>query len=133
VIHETSLFSLYATRQIANLGRDGASLAHLLMATDTSHPLDQAKEGLGDVRVTSPRTSGGRKGFTAQLHPHKRAYFKMNPRGFGMMGRGVAYYGPTSTLALLYWLLRARTDWRMSRAPWIFGGGPGVIVRSLRR
>jgi hypothetical protein len=22
---------------------------------------------------------------------------------------------------------------RMSRAPWIFGGGPGVIVTSLRR
>ncbi len=29
--------------------------------------------------------------------------------------------------------LRPELALRMSRAPWIFGGGPGVIVTSLRR
>jgi hypothetical protein len=38
--------------------------------------------------------------------------------------------GSIGAAALLYRLLLRR---RMSRAPWIFGGGRGVIVTSLRR
>jgi hypothetical protein len=109
--YETSLFALYAARQIANLGREGGSLAFVLQTTDTSNPLEQAKERLDEVRVVSPLVSrGGRKGFTCELRPDKRAFFKLNAHGFGMMGRGAGYYAPTSTLALFYWLLNQRKD-----------------------
>jgi hypothetical protein len=109
--YETCLFGLYAARQVANLGRDGASLAFVLQTTDTSNPLEQALERLDDVRVGSPRSSGGgRKGFTCELRPEKRAFFKLDMHGFGMLGKGAGYYAPTSTLALLYWLLERRKD-----------------------
>jgi hypothetical protein len=108
--YETSLFALYAARQIANLRAEGASLAFVLQTTDTSNPLAQALERLDEVRVSSPGGPGGRKGFTCELRPDKRAFFKLNAHGFGMMGRGVGYYAPTSTLALLYWLLERRKD-----------------------
>ena len=48
---ETCLFALYAARQIANLRRDGYSLAGVLAATDTANPRRQAEERLGDVRL----------------------------------------------------------------------------------
>lgn len=110
--YETSLFALYAARQIANLRAEGSSLAFVLQTTDTSNPLAQTQARLDEVRVSSPRGGGGggRKGFTCELRPDKRAFFKLNAHGFGMMGRGVGYYAPTSTLALLYWLLDRRKD-----------------------
>ena len=106
---ETCLFALYAARQIANLRRDGYSLAGVLAATDTANPRRQAEERLGDVRVTSPRSAGGRKGFTAEIRERGGA-FKLKAHGFGMLGKGVGYYSPISTMALLYWLLDRRKD-----------------------
>src|SRR5207253_6031495 len=97
-------------RQIANLRAEGASLAYVLQTTDTTNPLRQAEERLDEVRVSSPRGRAGRKGFTCTLRPDKRASFKLNAHGFGMMGAGVGYYAPTSTLALLYYLLNRRKD-----------------------
>jgi hypothetical protein len=111
--YETCLFALYAARQIASLGPDGDSLAFVLQTTDTSNPLPQTVERLDEVRLVAPRWAGrggGRKGFTCELRPDKRAFFKLHLHGFGMMGRGVSYYAPTSTLALLYWLLDRRKD-----------------------
>jgi hypothetical protein len=107
---ETCLFALYAARQIANLTVEGQSLAYVLGTTDTADPLRQTEERLDEVRVSSPRSRGGRKGFTAELRPDRRAFFKLNAHGFGMLGKGVGYYAPTSTLALLYWLLNRRKD-----------------------
>lgn len=110
--YETCFLALYAARQIANLGSDGASLAFVLQTTDTSNPLEQTIERLDEVRVISPAAGGdrGRKGFTCELRPDKRAFFRLHAHRFGMMGRGVGYYAPTSTLALLYWLLNRRRD-----------------------
>jgi hypothetical protein len=116
--YETSLFALYAARQIANLRAEGASLAFVLQTTDTSNPLAQTRERLDEVRVSSPRgAGGGRKGFTCELRPDRQACFRLHAHGFGMMGRGVGYYAPTSTLALLYWLLaRRKADATYQRA-----------------
>jgi hypothetical protein len=110
--YETSLFALYAARQIANLRAEGAWLASVLQTTDTSDPLPQVVERLDEVRVVAPnaRAAGGRKGFEARLRPEKRGFFKLYARGFGLMGRGAGYYAPTSTLALLYLLLNRRTS-----------------------
>jgi hypothetical protein len=112
--HETALFALFAARQIANFRNDqvAQSLSAALMSLDEANPLGDLEARLaGDLLVRSPaRNDGGRKGFTAELRPDKRGAFKLYPRGFGLLGRGVAYYAPTSTLALLCWLLRRRPD-----------------------
>lgn len=110
--HETSLFALFATRQLANLRGDWVadSLAATLAEIDLRRPADDAREKLGDVQLVTPSAPGGRKGFTAELRPDKRGFFKMNPRGFGLMGKGVSYYAPTSTVALLVYLLGRRPD-----------------------
>lgn len=110
--HETSLFALFATRQLANLRGDWVanSLAATLADIDLHRPADDAREKLGDVQLVTPSAPGGRKGFTAELRPEKRGFFKMHPRGFGMLGKGVSYYAPTSTVALLAYLLDRRSD-----------------------
>jgi hypothetical protein len=111
--YETSLFALFAARQIAN-GRGDAfssSLAEVLFSINETSPLSHVESQLeGEVRVGSPTSRGGRKGFTAEFRPEKRAFFKLNMHGFGMLGKGVGYYAPTSTLALLCWMLRRRHD-----------------------
>jgi hypothetical protein len=111
-LHETSLFALYAARQIANLRGEGGSLASVLLSIDTSRPLADVESRLdGELRISSPSgRSGGSKGFTVELRPDKRGFFKLHAHGFGMLGRGVGYYAPSSTLALLCWLLRRRQD-----------------------
>lgn len=115
MFYETYLFSLYAARHIANLGADdfaGSSLASVLLSIDTSNPLADVESRLeGEVHIGSPtRDRGGRKGFTAELRPEKRAFFNLKLHGFGLLGKGAGYYAPTSTLALLCWLLRRRKD-----------------------
>ncbi len=109
---ETSLFALFATRQLANLRGDwvATSLAATLADVDLGRPADDAREKLGDVQLVTPSAPGGRKGFTAELRPEKRGFFKMHARGFGLMGKGVSYYAPTSTVALLAYLLGRRPD-----------------------
>lgn len=109
---ETSLFALYATRQLANLRGDwiASTLAEALADLDVDEAEGQARRQLGDVQLVPPSSTRGRKGFTAQLRPEKRGFFKLNPRGFGVLGKGVQYYAPTSTLALLTHLLSRRSD-----------------------
>jgi hypothetical protein len=125
--YETCLFALYAARQIANLGADGASLAYVLQTTDTTNPLRQAEERLDEVRVSSPRGRAGRKGFTCTLRPNKRASFKLNAHGFGMMGTWVGYYAPTSTLG------QARARAAPPRAPRRPARRPAVPGRARRK
>jgi hypothetical protein len=114
LLYETSLFALYAARQIVNFRNDqvAQSLAATLMDIDEVNPLEDIEARLeGDLRIGSPTRAGkGRKGFTAELRPDKRATFKLHPHGFGALGKGVSYYAPTSTLVLLCWLLRRRAD-----------------------
>jgi hypothetical protein len=108
---EIWLFALYAARQIASTGgATASSLSGVLGTIDEQAPLVQVEQLLGDVVVTSPTQGGGRRGFTAELRPDRRGFFKLHARGFGLMGQGVGYYAPTSTLALLTWLLRRRVD-----------------------
>lgn len=113
-LYETMLFALFAARHIAN-GRGSftyASLAETLFSLDEHEPLPGAAEALKEVGATvgSPSVAGGRKGFTCTLRPEKRGFFKLHPHGFGMLGKGVDYYAPTSTLALLVWLLSRRVE-----------------------
>jgi hypothetical protein len=112
--YETSLFALFAARQISNGRGDFASssLAEVLFSLDERKPLADVEQRLeGEVLISSPTTRrGGRKGFTVEFRPEKRGFFKLHMHGFGMLGKGAGYYVPTSTLALLCWLLRRRAD-----------------------
>lgn len=107
---EVSLFALYAARQIVNLRHDGYALATVLAATDAADPLRQAEQRVGELRFSSPRLLDGRKGFTVEFRPGARVFFKFNAHGFGLLGKGIGYYSPTSTIALLHWLLNRRKD-----------------------
>jgi hypothetical protein len=102
---EVHLFAHYACRQIANLGGE-PTLCAALAGVDPAEPLVSVEQMLDDVTVSSPQTRGGARGFTAEFRPGPR--FKLKGHGFGLMGKGVGYYAPTSTLALLCWLLRRR-------------------------
>lgn len=109
---ETSLFALFAARQIANFGRDwvGQSLSATLADIDPASALADVTSRLGDVRLASEFSGSGRKGFTAELRPEKRGFFKLKIHGMGFMGKGAGYYGPTATLCVLAHLLGRRTD-----------------------
>jgi hypothetical protein len=104
---EIHLFTLYACRQIANL-RGELSLCSALAGIDRIAPLAHVEQLLDDVTVGSPRARGGARGFTVEYRPGPR--FKLKGHGFGMLGKGIGYYAPTSTLAFLLWLLRRRHD-----------------------
>ena len=81
----------------------------MLFSIDEYMPLTEVEGRLaGDVRITSASGRDGRKGFTAELRPEKRGFFKLHTHGSGMLSKGIGHYAQTSTLALLCWLLRRR-------------------------
>jgi hypothetical protein len=117
-MHEVMLFALFAARQIANFGGDATaqSLSWALTALDEDAPLRSAMEKLDGVALVPPSSGGGRKGFKAEYRLSKRGFFKVKPKGFGMLGSGVGYYAPTSTIALLAYLLGRRESSQARRA-----------------
>ena len=110
---ETSVFALFAARQISSTGGfTGSSLSEVLFSFSETNPVIGVESYLAEmeVQVGSPSGRGGHKGFTAEFRPEERNFFKLHGHGFGMLGKGVDYYAPTSTVALLWWLLRHRQD-----------------------
>jgi hypothetical protein len=109
---ESLLFALYAARQVANFGRAdavGASLGTALAAVDADDPTNWVATALEEVRVVASSGARGRKGFNVTFRPEP-LYFKVNPYGFGMLGRGVPYYSLPSTLVLLSYLLNRNVE-----------------------
>jgi hypothetical protein len=116
--YDTMLFCLFAARQIANLRGDtfATSLAVKLSGIDPEASFAAARELLAPVRVSSRATHGPPhgvkrpKGFTAEFRPARGSFFKLHTHGFGVLSKGIGYYAPTSTLALLTWLLGTRHE-----------------------
>jgi hypothetical protein len=108
---ETMLFCLFAARQIANLRGDqpAQSLCQMLTLIDEDAPLESVTDRVEALRTPSPKPVG-RKGFTADLRKQDRGFFKLGTHGFGILSKGIGYYAPVSTLALLAWLLDRRVD-----------------------
>lgn len=116
-LYETMLFALFAARQLANGSKkfvSNTSLAEGLSVLGEREPLPEVVEALetlgGGIKVGTPTTPGGRKGFTCTLRPEKRQFFKLHQHGFGLLGKGLPYYAPIATIALLAWLLARRED-----------------------
>jgi hypothetical protein len=109
--YETMLFCLFSARQIANLRGDAQAqaLVEILTLVDEDAPLASVETRLEDLRTPSPKPVG-RKGFTADLLEQDRGFFKLGTHGFGLLSKGIGYYAPLSTLALLAWLLNERAD-----------------------
>ena len=106
---ESSLFAAYAARQLVNLRKGVSSemLASTLASLEHPESDDDIPEQLGDTRIVAPSPRRGRKGFEATVALKDGIpLITLHPRGFGMLGRGVDFYAPTSTLALYLHLLR---------------------------
>jgi hypothetical protein len=126
---EIILFSLYATRAIANLRQTEAaqlltrSLAELVHASTEDLAAFTAGEGPSarsdeEIRVRflpDDAPPSGEKTFQAHVRfldnePNPRIVFTMKPRGFGLLSKSVDHYAPGSVLVLLYALLKRRVD-----------------------
>lgn len=134
---ELLLFCLFAARQLVNLGDEVSwQLDEALKAVDSSPDrlLELADQGLGSLSIVPHPGDAGNKRFAASLScgpsfdlgPFNPAdegeeiwigrardwaiSFEMAPHGFGLLGRGVNYYAPTSVLVLLTDLAQRRQD-----------------------
>jgi hypothetical protein len=126
---ELILFCLYATRAIANLRQTEAAqmlteslaaLAHatteeLVAFTEGEGPPMAGSTSVQVVLLDPGEAISGDKTFQANVRfldnePNPRILFAMKPRGFGLLSKGVDYYAPSSVLALLYALLKRRTN-----------------------
>lgn len=111
-MYEAMLFALFAARHLANDGSSSASqmLGQVLFSLDEREPRAEVLEALSHVKLISPNGRGGRKGFSCEFRPEKRAFFKLHLHGFGLLGKGMDYYAPWATIALLAWLLDRRQE-----------------------
>lgn len=110
---EVLLWCLYAIRTMVNLGSGpiSASLANLLSQAEDLVAVLSDHEHVGEYRLVSYHGTPGRKRFEASLNfSDSKLRFTLNPIGFGVLGRGVGYYAPTSVLALLQHLCRRRAS-----------------------
>ena len=111
---EILLFSFFATRNIANLGRRdtvGSSLGDALCRVHDDKSVYRLLREFGgtDLRLVDPRKESGPKRFNATLRLTRRGpIFKLKAHGVGVLGKGLGFYSPTATLALLAYLLQRR-------------------------
>jgi len=106
-------FSCHTLRQMVCLGYDRVSdsLAAVLreMRHKTVWTMGLANE-FGKARVVPYRGSPGKKNFTANLSfsgdNASRVSFILDTQGFGILGRGLGYYSPTSVVGLLIYMAR---------------------------
>ena len=122
------MFCLFMSRQIVNLGRGPSqSLRSIFQRLSSIEDLIETKDAVSQqIKLVPQRAQSGKKRFTAELSCSPRfdlegltefdgnnidlrlremkewgIVFSMQPHGFGLLGRGVNYYGPTSVMALL--------------------------------
>lgn len=121
---EIHLFTLYTLRQMSNLGVDQITdgLGELLLSVDDVILDFAAGHEVAGVRLIRYPGTPGVKRFSVQAHirPDGHATLDLRPKGFGLLGRGVGYYVPTSVIVLLRFLAM-----RMAASP--------VYLRCLSR
>jgi hypothetical protein len=103
-IGEVALFTLFAIRQLSNLGQTDAadSLAHVL--TTAPQGIEQLADGKTQTGLKIVPYPGhqGRKRFLARLRfGDASTRFDLKAKGFGWLASGVGYYAPAAVLGLL--------------------------------
>jgi hypothetical protein len=110
---EIGLFAAFAARQVANLRKDEAMQPMCYALTQLPHAEggDEIPDAIGETRIVSPSPNQGRKGFVGTYkNRNGLPLVNLKPRGFGMMGRGVGFYAPTATIALLFSCLKGMSE-----------------------
>lgn len=110
--HELVFAACYAFRHLANLGNDavGRSLALVLSRMDPpSLTALIGKRTDAGATLVPYQGAPGFKRFTARLRPRPMDVdFRLRVHGFGLFGRGLGYYSPTSVVMLLQFLAERR-------------------------
>jgi hypothetical protein len=112
-VAEVALFAAFAARQVANLPRDPGTRSLCMALAELPHPetAEEIPEQVGETRIVPPSPAQGRKGFVGSFKTRNGLpLINLKPKGFGLMGRGVGFYSPTATIALLFYLLRRQSD-----------------------
>ena len=110
---EILAFCLYSLRQLVNLGMNEASqsLGALLARAGPALRELAHHESPGGAKLVPYQGAPGRKRFLARLRcSSEHVDFHVKAKGFGLLGRGVAYYVPNSIQLLLRYLARRRID-----------------------
>lgn len=111
---EILLFACFALRHIANLERSqGPDLVADLLTTVDDDAMQQMASDeadiFGDVQLVSHTAQSGGKSFEATLRFSDGSLdFRLKPRGFGLMARGVGFYSPHSVGLLVMYLAKRR-------------------------
>jgi hypothetical protein len=106
------LFTSFAIRQlVSDRGISGQYTAHMLAQTSDSIEDLLDCYGWGEVEPLNSSPGPTRKGFKGRLQfdEDDGLRFVMNPYGFGLLGKGIAYYSPHAVQLLL---LRLLLDYR---------------------
>lgn len=112
-VTEIGVFAAFAARQVANLRKDASMLSMCAAFSDLEHldPGEDAPQTVGETRLVPPTPSQGRKGFVGTVKTKDGVPFiNLKPQGFGVMARGVSFYAPTATTALLLHLLARHSE-----------------------
>lgn len=114
---ELLIFCLMAARQMFNLscgGDPGGSAKSLAYALTKAH--DMILPAIYSIAPNAAKLiayagSPGRKRFVGRLTFSETNFnFQMDAKGFGILGRGVAYYAPISVVLLLEYLGKRRLN-----------------------
>lgn len=113
LLGELFLFTAFACRQLVNLGRGkiGDSLAQILIGSSTNlEVLVNYKDSSGAYLVEYVGFPGRRIYEAKIILAGERYSFTMNPKGFGILGRGQEYYAPSSAFLLLQYFAKRRLN-----------------------
>ena len=108
---ELLLFSRYSLQQMANFGGNETSAQIASFLLDVSKDF---KSFLADKDPDAPSLVAGKiskKKFSILSTVDDETFdFNLVPSGFGLFGKGLGYYGPTSIFSLLKYLSSKRED-----------------------
>jgi len=110
---EVLLFCCLAIRQMVNFGKDPAAFAIARLLEYASSALNKLADHQSpdEAKLVEYKGSPGRKRFMARVTcTDDKLGFVLKPKGFGLLGRGLGYYGPNSVTLILKYLARKRNS-----------------------
>lgn len=108
---ELLLWACFANHQMNNMGRDARAVAASLQSVSENDLGRYAQRGAEGFHVLAEHPGPAKKNFIGtiqQLQGGQRFHLKMN--GFGLLGRGLGFYVPSSIIALLLHMARRRIE-----------------------
>ena len=110
---EVALVAFYVLRTLCSLGQsqESTTLAQLLSTAFETVPTFANGSATGGFDLITYAGSQGRKRFLADIRlTDSNTSFNYKPKGFGIMGSGLGYYAPISTLAIIRYFSMKRAE-----------------------